>query len=612
MPAARTRSLPRAPDAALSRRSALSGLALGFAALAGLAPRRARADGVLSVQARLSTNTAEVSDAVELVVDVSREGGSDDLPEPLLPDFKAMGIAVEGPMTSFSNRTSWINGRSSSSVRQSYVYYLSPQKPGRFELPVQVMDGAAKVRAPSIPVLEVTGAAVTPDAPAPAEAGARPTEARGDVFLWATVDKPQAYVGEQITYDLEVYERVRFQNIHLRELPGFQDFWSEELPEGRTRTEVVAGVGYRVHPGLRRALFPQRAGTLTISAAQVGVGLRRRVSGPTLGIEVLPLPAEGQPPGFSPNNVGAFTLEAAVDRRKVKVGEPFTLTVTIKGTGNIKVIDPGTWPELRGLRRYDPKVETQLLTGEVLGGVRSYAFLVIPEVPGPLTIPAHTFDFFDPSEGRYRRASSPAIEVEAEGEPLAGANAGPTPTAEATNAGGEEDLLLSSIYHPDRLPRVDAPEPWLTPRRWATGMAAVPAIAALGWGVGAISRKVRGDAESQARAARAVKMRALIAEAEAAIPSGEGFHATLSQILQTAAVERTGPAGQGLPRRQLLALLADEGVDAATTKRLGKLLDHCDAARFGASAHDTADARKGMLSESLELVRSRALRPRGE
>lgn len=597
---------------AWSRRSALKAGLCGVAGLCALAPGRARADGVLSIQARLSTNSAEVSDTVELVIDVSREGGSDGIPEPVLPDFTAMGITLEGPSTSFSNRTSWINGRSSSSVRQSYVYYLTPGKPGRFELPIHAMDGATKVRAPSIPVLEVSGAA-TPEAIAPAAADARPTEARGDVFLWATVDKPKVYVGEQIIYELEVYERVRFQNIHLRELPGFTDFWSEELAEGRTRTEVVAGVGYRVHPGLRRALFPQRAGELTITAAQVGVGLRRRVSGPALAIEVLPLPAEGQPAGFSPNNVGAFTLAAAVDRKKVKVGEPFTLTVTIKGSGNIKVIDPGAWPELAGMRRYDPKIDTQLLAGDALGGVRRYEFLVIPEVPGELTIPAHTFDFFDPAEGRYRRAEAAAITVVAEGEPLAagGAAAASTPARPDASGDGGEDLLLSSIYPLEQLPRVDAHEPWLTPRRWAYGMVAVPVLAVLGRAGGAISRRLRGDAESQARAARAAKMRALVAEAEAATASGDGFHAILAQILQNAAVDRAGPAGEGLPRRQLLALLADDGVDPEVARRLGQLLDHCDAARFGATTGDSAAARKGMLDEALELVRSRALRARG-
>jgi hypothetical protein len=67
--------------------------------------------------------------------------------------------------------------------------------------------------------------------------------------LWTRLDKPKAYVGEQLLYTLEVYERLAFPNFQLRTLPGFQDFWTEELPEGDVRIETVAGVPYRCAPG---------------------------------------------------------------------------------------------------------------------------------------------------------------------------------------------------------------------------------------------------------------------------------------------------------------------------------------------------------------------------
>ncbi|MCA9659140.1 MAG: protein BatD, partial [Myxococcales bacterium] len=462
------------------RRRFVSGLAGASAfALVYAASGRARADGVVSLQAQLRTNTVAVGDAVDLIVEVSREGGGDDVPSPLLPDLLAQGFAVEGPSTSFRTQTSWVNGRSSSSVRVTYVYYLIPSKPGRFELPITVKDGGRTIRAPRVPVLEVTGEAA-PTTPTTPEANAKPTEARGDVFLWATIDKPTLYVGEQLTYELEVYERLRFSNIHLRELPGFTDFWSEELPEGRTRNEVVAGVGYRVHPGLRRALFPQRAGTLTITPAQVGVGLRRRISGQPLEVEVLPLPGEGQPAGFSANNVGEFRIAAKVDRSEVKVGEPFTLTVTIKGTGNVRVIDPGDWPALEGMRRYDPKVDLQAYRGDVVGGTRTYDFLVIPERAGELTIPAHSFSYFDPETVSYETAATAPITIKVadDGGVVPAAEPEPKPTTPAPS-GDDDDLLLAPIVDLEALPRASGEASWLTPTRWFWGMVAAPAAGAL-------------------------------------------------------------------------------------------------------------------------------------
>ena len=568
-------------------------------------PRSARADGVVSLQAQLRTNTATVGDAVDLIVEVSREGGGDDVPVPLLPDLAALGLTVEGPSTSFRTQTSWVNGRSSSSVRTTYVYYLIPSRPGRFELPIAVKDGARTIRAPSIPVLEVTGDAI-PAAPAKGEANAKPTEARGDVFLWATIDKPSLYVGEQLTYTLEVYERLRFQNIHLRELPGFQDFWSEELPEGRVRNESVSGVGFRVHPGLRRALFPQRSGTLTVTPAQVGVGLRRRISGQPVEVEVLPLPAEGQPPGFSGNNVGEYRISAGVDRSTVKVSEPFTLSVTIKGTGNIKVIDPGEWPELVGMRRYDPKVEVQQLKGDVIGGSRRYDFLVIPETPGELEIPAHTMDFFDPESGTYEKVATEPITITVTGD---AADAPSVEAAAPTKAaqGADDDLLLAPVYDLGALPRREVSEPWLTSTRWAWGMLGAPAVAAVATLGGLVRRRISGDGAAQARAERAARQRQRIAEAEAGVASGEGFYPTLAQLLQALAVERAGPEGQGLPRDALLKVLVADGVDAADIATLRELLDRSDAARFGAAAGDSKDTRGELLAQALKLIRSSSL-----
>ena len=589
----------------VSRRLALAALAGGALALA---PGAARAAGRVSVSARLGSPRVEVGEAVELVIEVSREDGDGALPEPVLPDLRAMGFAVEGPRTGYNQRTSWINGRRSSSVAQSYAYLLIPSRPGRFEVPVHVVDAGATVRAPTIPALEVSGAAA-PEEPVAAEPGARPTEAEGDVIVWGTVDTASPYVGQQITYDLEVYERVRFQNIHIRELPGFQDFWSEELPGRAMRNEVVGGVPYRVHPGMRRALFPQRAGTLTISAAQVGVGLRRRVSGRALAVEVRALPAAGQPPGFSPNNVGSFTIEASVDRKAVKIGEPFTLTVVIRGEGNIRAIDPGPWPELAGMRRYDPKVETQVVAGERFGGLRRYEFLVIPEVAGEVTIPAHSFAYFDPMTEAYAEARAEAITVTVAGAGAGAMGAGTTATAAMTQPPSGGDDLLAPLISPVTLPRAEPRTPWLTHERWTAGMIAAPATAGLGWLVGALIRRHGGDAQARARAARAERQRALIKQAEGAVASGEGFYAAVAQLLQGLALACAGDEGEGQPRRGLLEVLRRRGCDPVDVAKLGELLDRCDAARFGAGAAEGASGRREALAAALRLVRSSSLAP---
>lgn len=591
-------------------------------ALAGLAalplllsPRTAAAAGSARVSAAVDRDRVQVGEPFELTIQVDSETQrGENLPEPVLPDLAALGLEIVGvPATyrSTSSSFSFGTGRGTTittRTSETLVYTLVPNKPGRIELPVHIVVGGTKIAAPRVPVVEVTGQAAPAD-PLPAGADEGPTEPQGDIFLWSRVDKPDPYVGEQVTYTLEVYERLPFPQIQLRQLPGFQDFWSEELPEGQTRQTTVGGVVYRVHPGLRRALFPQRAGTLTLSPAEVGVGMRRRVRGRPTTLEVKPLPA-GAPPGFSPNNVGVYTIDAGVDRNRVKVGEPFTLTVTIRGTGNIRVIDPGAWPDLPGLRRYDPKVDTQVTAGAQIGGERRYAFLVIPERGGTLTIPAHTFHYFDPATASYKTATSAPIEITVDGD--AGAPAAPAGDTPEAQIPAEEEGILAPIVEPASLPRTTPTPSWLTPSRFAWGMAAPPVLLALGTAAAALWRRLGPDEHSRAAAARAARQRDLLARAERGVATGDGFYPALAQLLQSAAVERAGPEGEGLPRHALLQLLARKGVPAADCDRLRDLLDQCDAARFGAgsaSGSDGAEARKTALRNARELLRAPSLAP---
>ncbi len=587
------------------RRRFLTGVA-GAVAL-GLFARTAHAADRVTVSVELDRNSTQVGEAVEFTIQVERVGEGRGIPDPVLPDFTALGITIAGDPSTFRGFTSMnINGVSQSRITQTYSYTLIPSKPGKFSLPVHVMNGAVKINAIRTPILEVTGTAVTA-APPVAGSSSDPTEAQGEIFLWTRLDKPRAYVGEQLIYALEVYERLPFPNIQLRALPGFPDFWSEELPDGEMRTESVAGTGYRVHPGLRRALFPQRAGTLTISAPEVSVGMRRRVGGRATTVEVLPLPSEGRPAGFSANNVGLYTIAAKVDRAKVKQGEPFTLTITIAGTGNIRVIDPGAWPELDGLRRYDPKVETHASVGAQLGGDQVYEFLIIPERAGALQVPVHSFSFFDPATARYQTVSTQPIEIMVAGDPNAAA---PSPVSNDAPAPGKatasDDGLLAPLITPDAVPRVAVSTSWLTPRRFTNGMLLVPTALAVGGLARGLWRRLGPDDSSRASAARLARQRGLIAQAEAGVASGEGFYHALSQLLQALAVERAGAEGEGLPRRALLELLARKGVVAEDLKRLGELLDRGDAARFGAASEAASD-RKAALDDALTLVRRSSL-----
>jgi hypothetical protein len=255
------------------------------------------------------------------------------------------------------------------------------------------------------------------------------------------------------------------------------------------------------------------------------------------------------------------------------------------------------------MRRYEPRTETQITTGAQLGGERRYAFLVIPERGGALAIPPHDFHFFDPATASYQTATSAPIELAVEGDP----NAAAGPTSEAPPpAAAEEEGILAPIVEPPALPRATPSEPWLTPSRFAWGMAGPPVLLALGTAATALWRRLGPDEASRAAAARTARQRDLLAQAERGLATGEGFYPALAQLLQTAAVERAGPEGEGLPRHALLRLLADRGVPTADCDRLRELLDRCDAARFGARGESAAE-RETALRAARDLLRAPSL-----
>src|SRR5690606_36850543 len=111
------------------------------------------------------------------------------VPEPVLPDFVALGLEIVGVPATFrstSSSFSFGTGRGTqvnTRTTQTNIYTLVPGKPGRIELPVHVTVGGTKISAARVPVVEVHGEAAPAEPQAPGADGG-PTEAQGDIFLW--------------------------------------------------------------------------------------------------------------------------------------------------------------------------------------------------------------------------------------------------------------------------------------------------------------------------------------------------------------------------------------------------------------------------------------------
>lgn len=507
---------------------------------------------------------------------------------------------------------------------KTFTYVLSPRAVGEHVINIEV-DVAGQTFKPAVtPKLTVTGQGVEPKPePEAAEPDDRPPAPDSDVIVWPVVDKSKVYVGEQIIYELQIWDRSS-GNLTVTSQPTFKDFWSENLDDPRQRRrqeytrDQINGVPYRVHSALRRALFPQKAGTLTIGGPEIeaqeftgpffgSTGPPRSFLGRSLKIEVEALPAAGQPPGFRANNVGQFRVSSEVDRTKLRQGEAVRLSVRIAGTGNIALVELPALPQIAGLRSYEPKPETpQLVTGkDKLQGARVYTVLVVVEQAGRIEVPAIELPYFDPDAKAYKVAKSKPIVLEVEADPDAEVGAAPTESDDDDDDG--EDELLAPPIADQTLTRATVREPWLTRERWWVGTLAAPAVLGLAWIGRSLRARYGPDDAARARAREAARRRELLNQANNALDPGDGFYPTLGSLLHTAAVARAGTEGVGLTRERLMKLLVERGVPSEEVEQLTELLDACDAARFGAGGGDVAQ-RRAHLEQARALLGRRAWR----
>src|SRR5262249_4014643 len=114
---------------------------------------------------------------------------------------------------------------------KTFTYVLSPRAAGEQVLDVEVTIAGKTYKPAIVPTLTVHPQGFVPE-PETTEAGDRPPAPESDVIVWPVVDKTKAYVGEQIIYTLQIWDRSN-GNLTVTEQPTFKDFWSENLDDPR-------------------------------------------------------------------------------------------------------------------------------------------------------------------------------------------------------------------------------------------------------------------------------------------------------------------------------------------------------------------------------------------
>jgi len=427
-----------------------------------------------------------------------------------------------------------------------------------------------------------------------------------DLFLRAMLDKKQVYVGEQVTLSLYIYSRVDLSSVDAVTMPKLEGFWSEDV-ESPTQLSgeqrVVNGVPYRTYLLRRRALFPMKSGTLSITPAEADIttgflfaGHRVHRKSNDLDVQVKPLPP-GAPKGLSNAQVGEWRLSMEVTPTTVELGQPVTVKVILEGTGNVKNVTPPRLQVPAALKVYDPKTTDKVAPNKFrIQGNRVQEYLVMPQRTGTFTLEALEFPYFDPKTGRYEvsRTEPVQLTVEPGAGGVASAPTTSSPTSLADAASEQKNVLTAGGLRPLRYQaRFEEPaaavwqRPYYVPAV-LTPMGLMLALGLAGLVRGKLSQEDEGSRNRQR--AKAARKRLAGAEKLREGSSSEFYGEVEKAVLHFLEARLKAPVG-GLTRDALDAKLAEAGVDTERRQRVRFVLESCDAGRFAPGAESAARER---------------------
>lgn len=463
-----------------------------------------------------------------------------------------------------------------------------------------------------------------------------------NLFIKVEVDKTKAYVGEQVTASYKLYARLPM-NVNISRLPSLNGFWTQDfdLPNKgaiQPREEIVGGKKYQVFLLKKSALFPQQTGTLTLDPAEakgnarIVQQVRQRnpfaddpflnafggsllMSDPFFNddffstmayrdvpvelkstpvkIQVMPLPESGKPSSFT-GAVGHFSITAKADKTKLTTDDVLTYTLTINGTGNLKLIQAPRLQLPNGLTTYDPQI-LDTITGRTtaITGSKVIAYTLSANTPGTFTIPPTPFSYYNAATGKYTTLFTDPVHVTVE------------------KGKGFKPTFVRKQALTDLMPNAKMPQTKLSapakPIVYSVGYWSLYALPFLTF-VGLIARRRRIEAlhsdpiQWKQRQANKVALKRLkTAEQFLQQERREPFYEEVSKAIWLYLSDKLSMPLSALSRERADEALASRRINPALHQQLNGLIHDCEMALYTPAA-GTREAMKRNFSAAAEII----------
>ncbi len=454
--------------------------------------------------------------------------------------------------------------------RQPSSPFLMPGGPGfNFSLPFSgaPQDDEASSEPHAVPELAL------PSAPDPS------------IFVTTRIDKKSVVVGQQVSLSIYVYRHIRPPQIVSNHDAPLIDFLRVQLAKNPGTDQpvyaMVGGTRYVAELIDQMAIFPLHAGDLHTGQVRftfLGGTLRTPAerASEDLVLHVTEPPRAGRPAGYTLGDVGQFTLTASVEPRRIDQGGEVAVSLRLAGTGNLP--QSLRVPERTGVEWLEPeKKESIEPQAGVVGGWRTFGYVVRVKESGTIDLGEVTLPFWDPVAGKYQVARAvlgkvdvkptmPALDPVTH-QPIDAAAPDPFVTLPGARA-------ALGAYAPPRRRLLDGSAMWFL-------IAAPPLLVGVfSMGAGA-ARRARARRAIAKDSPAALAQRAL-AEARQAEADGDGkaLAAALERALHLAIEGATGLKSRGVLLADLPRELSARGLPAALGDEIAGAFAACEAVRF--------------------------------
>ena len=607
----------------------------------------------IKFEASLDKKTAAIGETAQLGLTFY---GTQSVPAPDIGNIDGCDVRYLGPST----MTTIINGSVSSSI--THMYRVQPLRLGKFQFgpfTFKYEGSAYKSNAAFLTVDEERqkeGLSAKAAAVGPAAGGKDEEESildsldiRDKLFLTLKIDKPRAYVNELIPVTIKLYvNRLNVSDIQLPDL-GQEGFSKAQFEEPKQYRERMGG---ELHDVLefRTTIFGTRPGDYKLGPAKLkcNIAVRKRVrnisalsddfmneqgggspyfddfftryerypvelKSEETRLILSPLPAEGKPIDFS-GAIGDYQFIFQAGPKKVKVGDPVTLTMEINGTGNFNTVIIPKLENVEGFRIYEPQAKTE-------PNRKVFRQVLIPETDLVFQTPKAIFTYFDPDKKEYKTITQGPISIQvekvAEAPPqVIGAAPAAVPSAPMGIASVEEEKEAQGdiLYIKESLGRIQSADYEIYKSPFVLVIVIIPLLALLAvYAVYARRERFIRDTKYAHRSAAFKNMRREFFQLKHCLKANDAksFYEALFHTLQNYLGGMFYIPVSGLTFDTIEPVLRYKNIDIAVINKIKNIFDLCDRAKFALSNVDALRMKDDMreLEEIIrDLERKKALR----